>query len=134
MTEYRSAREIAADTAAAYAYLSDVENLPKYFPRITAAHRTGEEKVETTAVLDGEDVGSSTPHETVRGEAWFRTDDDSRSIEWGSEGPHDYHGSLSVNDHPSGSHVEIVLNTEADYPGVQDSLEETLDSIVGALT
>ena len=133
MTEYRSAREIAADTAAAYSYLSDVENLPDYFPRITEAHRTGEEKVETTAVLDGDDVGSSAPHETVRGEAWFRTDDDSRSIEWGSEGPNDYHGSLTVNDHPSGSRVEIVLNTKADYPGVQDSLEETLDSIVGAL-
>ena len=133
MTEYRSAREITADTAAAYSYLSDVENLPKYFPRITAAHRTGEDKVETTAVLDGDDVGNSASHETVRGEAWFRTDDDSRSIEWGSEGPNDYHGSLTVTDHPSGSRVEIVLNTEANYPGVQASLEETLDSIVGAL-
>lgn len=133
MTEYRSTRELAVDPEVAFDYLSDVEKLPRYFPRIVEARSTGEDRVSTTAVLGGEDVGSDAATETVQGEAWFRTDDATNSVEWGAEGPNDYHGSLVVTPSAVGSSVAISLHTTAEHPGVQDGLEETLDAIVAAL-
>ncbi len=133
MTEYTTARDISADPDKAFAYLGEVGNLPKYFPKIVAARSVGEDKVTTTAVLDGEDVGSEADHETVQGDAWFRTDDGARSVEWGAPGPNDYHGSLVVTAAGDGSNVSISLHTEAEHPGIQESLDETLDHIEAAL-
>jgi len=135
MTEYLSSRPLTSSASAAYDYLSKVSNLPRYFPRITSAELRGEEEeVTTTAVLDGEDVGSESRQVTVTGQAWFQTDHHARSITWGAEGPHDHHGSLTVAETPDGALLSITLHTTADYPGVQDSLEETLDSISDGLT
>ena len=52
--------EVPADDL--FRYLSQVSNLPEYFPKMTSA----------TSVDDGTQV---------EGEAWFRVDHDARSIE-----------------------------------------------------
>jgi carbon monoxide dehydrogenase subunit G len=122
---YQGTRVVGADADAVFAFLRRVDNLPRYFPRITAAERTGDETVDVTAVIDppGED------EQTVSSEAWFRVDEDRRQIEWGSEGPNDYQGDLEVTGSSEESRVSLTLHTEADHPGIQESLEETLDTV-----
>jgi carbon monoxide dehydrogenase subunit G len=122
---YQGTRVVAADADAVFAFLRRVDNLPRYFPRITAAERTGDETVDVTAVIapPGED------EHTVSSEAWFRVDEERRQLEWGSEGPDDYQGDLEVTGSPEESRVSLTLHTEADHPGIQESLEETLDTV-----
>jgi carbon monoxide dehydrogenase subunit G len=125
VANYQGTRVVRADAKALFAFLSRVENLPRYFPRITAAERTGDEEVDVTAVIEppGED------EQTVRSEAWFRVDGERQQIEWGSEGPNDYQGDLEVTDDGVDSRVSLSLHTESQHPGIQESLEETLDTI-----
>ena len=125
MTNYQGTRVVRTDAKALFAFLSRVENLPRYFPRITSAERTGDEEVDVTAVIEppGED------EQTVQSEAWFRVDDERQQIEWGSEGPNDYQGDLEVTDEGVDSRVSLSLHTQAQHPGIQESLEETLDTI-----
>jgi hypothetical protein len=80
-------------------YLSDIENLPRYFDSMTSAEPAEDDAVRTTANVDGQ---------KVEGEAWFRVDDDARRIEWGSEGPNDYSGWLRVADGNDGGHLRMV--------------------------
>jgi hypothetical protein len=108
-----------------FAFLSRVDNLPKYFPRITSAEQSDDETVEVTAVIDppGED------EQTVSSEAWFRVDDERQQIEWGSEGPNDYQGDLEVTSEGDDSRVSLSLHTESGSPGIEENLEETLATI-----
>jgi carbon monoxide dehydrogenase subunit G len=123
---YQGTRAVAAGADAVFAFLRRVDNLPRYFPRITAAERTGDETVDVTAVIDPPDEDE----QTVSSEAWFRVDEERRQIEWGSEGPNDYQGDLEVTGSSEESRVSLALHTEADHPGIQESLEETLDTVV----
>ena len=115
--------EVPADDL--FRYLSQVSNLPEYFPKMTSASSVdGGEAVHTTATLDD---GTE-----VEGEAWFRVDHDARSIEWGSEGDADYHGELSVEtDSETASRVEITIRTDRDGAGddLKGSLREVVDRI-----
>ncbi|MBA2559342.1 MAG: SRPBCC family protein [Propionibacteriales bacterium] len=127
MAHYEGTRLIKASATNVFAFLSRVDNLPSYFPRITDAQPAGEEAVNVTAVIDppGEDA------RTVQAEAWFRVDHERLQIEWGSEGPNDYRGDLEVTEEGDDSRVSLSLHTEAHHPGVHDGLEETLDTIKG---
>ncbi len=89
---------------------------------MTSAEPAGGDAVRTTANVDGQ---------KVEGEAWFRVDDGARRIEWGSEGPNDYSGWLSVaNGDDGGSTVEVHVSTERAANGdVDEGLEQTLDNI-----
>jgi len=115
---------VATDPEALFDSLSEVGNLPRYLSRITSA-RSGEgEEVHTTATLeDGREV---------EGTAWFRVDDSATRIEWGSEGPSSYSGSLQVRAAGDGSEVEVHLHTTRVPDGdqeVQDGIAETLANI-----
>jgi carbon monoxide dehydrogenase subunit G len=125
VASYQGTRVVRADADALFAFLSRVDNLPKYFPRITSAEQSDDEAVEVTAVIDppGED------EQTVTSEAWFRVDDERQQIEWGSEGPNDYQGDLEVTSEGDDSRVSLSLHTDASHPGIQESLEETLATI-----
>jgi carbon monoxide dehydrogenase subunit G len=126
VVDYEGTRLVKVDAESLFSFLAKVENLPRYFPRITSAHPTGDETVDVTAVIDpaGDD------EQTVEGEAWFRVDEDRMQVEWGSEGPNDYRGDLEVTDEADGARVSLGLHTESDHPGVQENLEETLDKVV----
>ncbi|WP_420453158.1 SRPBCC family protein [Ilumatobacter sp.] len=116
---------VAVPADALFDYLSKVSNLPEYFPKMTSAESVDSgEAVRTTAELDD--------GRTVEGEAWFRTDQATRSVEWGSEGDDDYHGSLRVeSDGATASTVEITIHTEREGAGddLEGSLREVLDRI-----
>lgn len=121
MADYEAQTEVGADADEIFHYLSDIANLPRYFPRMTSAEAGDGDEVNVTAALDGR---------TVEGSAWFKVDNDAHTISWGSEGPNDYRGRLHVAERGMGAQVTVVLSTSrAEGPEIQDGLEETLASI-----
>ncbi|ALG09940.1 hypothetical protein AOZ06_26280 [Kibdelosporangium phytohabitans] len=110
--------------AALYDYLSDVGNLPRYFARMTSATPGEGEEVHTAAQLPG--------GQQVEGNAWFQTDSSARRIEWGSEGPNSYHGSLEVADAAGAAEVRMRLHTTRvpdDDSEVRQGIDDTLANI-----
>jgi uncharacterized membrane protein len=121
MADFELTQQVDAPAAALFDYLSDVGNLPHYFAAMTSAEPAGGEAVHTTAEVDGVER---------EGEAWFRVDDGSHRIEWGSEGESDYHGSLEVSGDEARSSVTVSLHAEhGDRDNVEQGLAETLTNI-----
>jgi uncharacterized membrane protein len=118
MAEYLARADVAAPAAELFDYLSDIENLPVYFERITSV--TDNEDGTLSVIADLGD-------RTVEGEAWFEIDQDARTLSWGSEGPNDYSGHLQVSGDGYTSVVEVGLRTErAAADEIQEGLEQTV--------
>lgn len=134
MADYRNATEVRVSPAALFDYLSRVENLPRYFARMRSAElvdagggggAAGRRAVRTTAELpDGQ---------VVEGEAWLEVDSDALTMRWGSEGPGDYHGELSVtaaDGSGEGARVHVVISTErVESDEVQQGVDRTVAAI-----
>jgi uncharacterized membrane protein len=128
MGDYERSTTVRMPVDDLFEYLSRIENLPTYMSRMTQArHVTGDEvhveaRIEPADGADGE--------RTVGGEAWFRIDADRRTLEWGSPGPHDYHGELEVAEGGSGATVVVRLHTmHDDAESIEDGLARTLANI-----
>ncbi|HLU30077.1 MAG TPA: SRPBCC family protein [Glycomyces sp.] len=116
--------DIAADTL--FGFLADPRNLPRYFPEMTVAEPQGGESVHVEANVHGEHV---------EGQAWVRPNTDERRLEWGSEGPDDYHGELRVDElAPGRSQITVSLHSvrEAEGDEVQSGLERTVATLTQA--
>ena len=122
MASHERTMSISASATALFDYLSEVRNLPKYFPRMISAEPGDGEAVQTSGRMpDGR---------TVEGEAWFRVSETAQRIEWGSEGPSEYHGWLEVSGDAQASTVQVAINTTRTADGeVDQDLEETLANI-----
>lgn len=125
MPDFSRTSTISASPDALFDFLSDVHNLPRYFSRMTSAEPAEGEAVHTTASVNGQDV---------EGEAWFRVSSSDRTLQWGSEGPSNYSGRLSVAEAgPSSSNLTVSLHTERvqdDSDGeIASGLEETLANV-----
>ena len=124
MADFRATTTVNATESSLFDYLSRVENLPRYFARMTSATPGDGEEVHTTARMpDGTEV---------EGRAWFRADTEARRIEWGSEGANDYHGSLEVTGTSAGSRVEVRVHTSRvsdGDPDIGDALDTTLATV-----
>src|SRR3954454_10473019 len=95
MEDYERSTTVDARADDLFEYLSKVENLPRYFDRMTSARNLPGDEVEVEAKVEPGDAGSSSDvngERTVGGDAWFWIDADHRTLTWGSEVPHDYHG------------------------------------------
>jgi uncharacterized membrane protein len=115
-----------------FEYLSKVENLPSYMDRMVSAHNLPGDEVEVEARVEPGDVGGSPDSgagQTVAGEAWFTIDAENMTLNWGSEGPHDYHGELEVTPDGAASQVTVRLHTMHDAEGIDDGIEQTLANI-----
>lgn len=127
MGTYEQSIAVAVPPARLYAYLSDVDNLPEYMPRITQAHAVDDgEAVDVTARIDPE----GEEPQTVHGEAWLRVREEGRGLEWGSQGPNDYHGELDVDAADDGGSTLIVRlhRTHGGRPG-RSALREVVDQV-----
>lgn len=124
MGDFKATTTVDAAEDKLFDYVSTVGNLPMYFPRMTSAAPGDGEEVHTSAELpDGHHV---------EGDAWFRVDPDTRRVEWGSEGPNSYHGSLEVHDNGGNTEVHVQMHTTRVPDGdsqVQQGLDETLANI-----
>jgi hypothetical protein len=125
MPDYERSEDVPAGADELFAYLSDVQNLPKYFSHMTAAEPAQGEAVRVKAEID-EGEGE---HE-VEGKAWFRVHRDERRLEWGSEGPNDYRGELEVTGDAGGARVAVRLHTERDdRQAIEEGLAETVENV-----
>ena len=127
MGTYEQSIAVAAPPSRLYAYLSDVDNLPEYMPRVTQAHAVDDgEAVDVTATIEPE----GEEPQTVHGEAWLRVREEGRSLEWGSQGPNDYHGELEVDAADDGSTLTVRLHTErTEGDQVDAALREVVDQV-----
>jgi uncharacterized protein YndB with AHSA1/START domain len=115
--EHQHTEHIAASPDAVYAAISDVTNLPRFVPQMTAARRAGEERVEVDARYHGRDQ---------HGQASFHADDAQRRIEWGS--PSGYRGWMEVAADGDGTRLTLFLHTVHDSESEHD-VGATLDAI-----
>lgn len=99
--EHEHTEHVAAAPDRLYAALAEVDNLSHYVPQVTEARRSGDDRVEVRARYEGK---------TQEGEAYFRTDEADRRIEWGSESG--YHGWMKVDGDGDGSRLTLSLHTE----------------------
>jgi uncharacterized protein YndB with AHSA1/START domain len=115
--QHEHTEHIAAPPDAVYAAISDVSNLPRFVPQMTAARSAGDDRVEVDARYHGREQ---------HGEAEFHADDAQRRIEWSS--PSGYRGWMAVAADGEGSRLTLFLNTlhgsESDH-----DVAATLDAI-----
>ena len=115
--QHEHTEHVAAPAEAVYAAISDLSNLPRFVPQMTAARRAAGDRVEIDARYDG--------HEQ-HGEASFRVDDKERRIEWSA--PSGYHGWMKVDPDGDGSRLTLFLETRHGAERDHD-ISATLDAI-----
>ena len=123
MADYQNMTSVDVAPEELFDFLADVRNLPRYFPLMTSAARAGDgNAVQTQAEFpDGE---------VVEGEAWFDVDRAAGRIRWGSEGPRDYHGHLTVTGSDGGAQVHVVVSTaRVESDDVQRGVDDTMANI-----
>ncbi len=122
MGDYEADERVRVTAEELFDYLSDVANLPHYFPRMTSAEATDGDAVHVTA---------KTPQgDEVEGEAWFKVDRDNKMLSWGSEGHNNYHGHLTVTGVGENSAVAITVSTtRAEGHEIQQGVDETVETI-----
>jgi ribosome-associated toxin RatA of RatAB toxin-antitoxin module len=115
--QHEHTEHVAAAPDAVYAAISDVSNLPKFVPQMTAARSAGDGRVAVDARYGG--------HEQ-HGEAAFSTDDAARRIDWRAASG--YHGWMQVDPDGDGSRITLFLETTHDAERDHD-VAATLDAI-----
>jgi uncharacterized protein YndB with AHSA1/START domain len=128
MTTYTHTADADVPADMLFRFLADPTNLPRYFPQMTAAEPEGGEAVHVEAEVHGNHV---------EGEAWVRPHESARRLEWGAEGPDDYHGELQIDEvEPGRSRITVALHSvrEADGGEVQQGLEQTVAALAQAAT
>jgi uncharacterized membrane protein len=142
MQEYEQSKTVAAPANEVFAWVSDVENLPKYLPPIKDAGIEGEaaagspgEKVKMTVEIP--DRGE------FESEGYFDVDAEARTMRWGAETDRDYSGLLTVAEAGDGQSAvtvrlsfgarsvegEIQESSSEDRDPLEESLGATLESI-----
>ena len=141
MADYERSATVDAPADELFEYLSKVENLPAYMDRMTSVRSLPGDEVEVEARVEpgdagtegrsgaGSEAGADAGERTVAGDAWFRIDADRRTLTWGSEGPHDYHGELQVTGDGASSTVTVRLHTMHEAEGIEDGIQRTLANI-----
>ena len=121
MGDHSGSADVGVPAGQLFDYLSEVSNLPRYFTAMTSAEPAGQDEVHVVADVDGV---------TREGQAWFRVDRERRHLEWGSEGPDNYHGYLDVTGDDRTSAVRVFLHTErADSGDIDRGIAGTLTEI-----
>ena len=115
--QHEHTEHVAAPADAVYAAISDLGNLPRFVPQMTAARPAGGDRVEVDARYDGR---------TQHGEASFEKDDDARRIAWSA--PSGYHGWMKVDPDGDGSRLTLFLATRHGSERDHD-ISATLDAI-----
>lgn len=143
MKEYEQTQTIEAPPEEVFAWLSDIDNLPRYLPPVTGASIVGPsdegvpgQRIRTTLEY-GEGEG------TFDSEGYLAVDEGRRRMEWGAEVQRDYSGWLEVAGGAEGqSQVTVHLNfgersveseireqTSEDHDPLAEGISATLESI-----
>ena len=142
--EYEQSQTVDAPPEEVFAWLSDIENLPKYLPPVVDSFIEG----PSAEGVPGQRIRTTLEHPTEEGrtftaEGYLAVDETERRMEWGAEAGRDYSGWLTVGDHgEEGSEVvvhlsfgersaepEISEETSEDREPVEEGISATLESI-----
>jgi uncharacterized protein YndB with AHSA1/START domain len=122
--QHEHTEHVAAPPEAVYAAISDVNNLPRFVPQMTAVRPSADgDRVEVDARYEG--------HEQ-HGEASFTTNDSEHKIEWSAASG--YHGWMRVDPDGEGSRLTLFLETqhgserEHDIAGTLDAIRMLVES------
>ena len=115
--QHEHTEHVAAPAEAVYAAISDLSNLPRFVPQMTAVRQGDGDRVEVDARYEGREQ---------HGEASFRTDDAERRIEWSA--PSGYRGWMKVDADGDGSRLTLFLETRHGSESDHD-VAATLDAI-----
>ena len=142
MQEYEQTGTVAAPANEVFAWLSDVENLPRYLPPIKEAGIDG----AAEAGKPGEKVrmrGEIPDRGEFESEGYLDVDAEARTMRWGAETGRDYSGDLEVAEAGDGEsrvtvrlsfgprtvEPEIQEQSPTDRDPLEESLAATLESI-----
>ncbi len=109
MKEYEQTQTIDASADAAFAWLSDVDNLPAYLPPVVDASIEG----PSAEGVPGQWIRTTLeyPGGTFDAEGYLAVDEGRRRMEWGAEVERDYSGWLEVAEGANGQcQVTVHLN------------------------
>ena len=142
MQEYEQRVAVAAPANEVFAWVSDVENLPKYLPPIKASGIEGSAAEGSPGerfkmLVEIPDRGE------FESEGYFDMDAEARTMRWGAEAGRDYSGRLTVAEASDGrSEVNVYLSfgprsvegeiqedSAEDRDPLEESLGATLESI-----
>lgn len=115
--EHEHTEHVAAAPDEVFAAISDVQNLPRFVPQITAARPSDGDRVEIDARYEGREQ---------HGSAAFHSDPAEHRIEWSA--PSGYRGSMKVEPDGDGSRLTLYLNTPHGTERDHD-VSATLDAI-----
>jgi uncharacterized protein YndB with AHSA1/START domain len=126
-------------------YLSEIDNLPRYLPRLRDVHRLEprpdeaqglEVRTPNQPVHEDVEVTAEVPSGgEVRSDAWIEVIEENRSLRWGAPGENDYHGELDVDFVADGtSRLTVRLDTgHAGDEDIEEALQQTLAGIKATL-
>ena len=122
MQEYEQSKVVAAPANEVFAWVSDVENLPKYLPPVKNAGIEGPsegdnpgEKIKTHVEIP--DRGE------FESEGYFDVDADARTMRWGAETDRDYSGWLTVAEKGDGE-GEVTVHLSFGPRSVEGEIQE----------
>jgi uncharacterized protein YndB with AHSA1/START domain len=132
VSEYEHSTTVQASPDTVFAFVSDVQNLPRYLPTVHNAMRQSGDKVR----VQGEAQGHS-----YDDDGYMRVDQASRRMEWGSDGEDDYSGWLTVagDDGAMQSTVTVHLafgeqtGDEQQIPNQDQRIEQGLNEALDAI-
>jgi len=132
MPEYDYQRSLTFDSNPdeLFGFLSKIENLPKYLPRVSQASPEGGDEVHLTATLPPQMTGDGVVTKVETDEE-FSVDADHRSISWDSDVDREYRGELQVTPEGSGAKLTITLHTPFSDDAINDGIDETLQNVKG---
>lgn len=134
--QYDDTQELTVSADEAFAFLSDVANLPRYLPPITEAHTIDGEVPEVPEVPEVHMEGHGPDGDAFAGEGPLRIDREARRMEWSSEITRAYSGWLTVADAGDGQsavQVHLEFGPRSAEPEIQRETDEDRDPTAEAL-
>jgi carbon monoxide dehydrogenase subunit G len=98
--EHVHSEHVAAPPDRLFAALANPDNLARFVPQLTSVQHGEGDRVEVEARYEGR---------TQRGEAFFRTDEAARRLEWGTQSG--YRGWMQIAEDGEGSMLTLGLQT-----------------------
>jgi hypothetical protein len=122
MADYERSVTVAAVPDAAFQFLAEPTNLPRYVATMVEAERRHGDELRVAADVQGR-------HE--QGEAHLHADPSARRMQWDAPGENDYRGRLEVRPSSEGSTVTIQIHVagDADANEINRVLDETAANI-----
>ena len=89
MNEYQRTMIIEAKADDVFAFVAEIDNLPKYLPTVHSVRRQSGDRIQ----VQGEAAGRK-----YNDDGYFRIDQEARRLEWGSDGDNHYSGWMQVEE------------------------------------